>query len=115
MPFITQVSFRDMPPSEALEKLVHEEASKLERFFDGIVSCRVVIELVHHRAGTPFNTRIELSVPGEIISVNHTPDVRGSAMEDDPAPSIHEAFRKARRQLQDYVQRRFREPHKGHN
>ncbi|MGZ3499128.1 MAG: cold shock domain-containing protein [Vulcanimicrobiaceae bacterium] len=123
MPFPVQVSYRGIQPSDALEGLVRNEAAKLEQFFGGILACRVVIEHTYrrHREGAPFHARIELSVPGEDISVSQMADVRANILgsEDlhvrkraevdapykDPAFAIRSAFKKARRQLQDYVRR----------
>jgi hypothetical protein len=47
-----------------------------ERFFHGIVSCRVLVEHIRrrHEHGSPFNVRIELSVPGAELVVNYTDD-----------------------------------------
>ncbi len=123
MPFPVQISYRDVQPSDALDDLVRSEAARLERFFGGILSARVVIEHAHrrHREGDPFHVRIELSVPGEDIAVNRMADVRATIVgsEDprvhksaevdapykDPSLTIRDAFKKARRQLQDYVRR----------
>jgi ribosome-associated translation inhibitor RaiA len=106
-----QVAYRDLEPSDALNALVQSEASKLERYFDGIISCRVVIEQAHrrHHSVAPFYARIVLSVPGEEIYVNQSAE--SSAPNDesrDPASAVRSAFRKARRSMQDYVQRNFR-------
>ena len=73
-----QIAYRDVEPSPALERLVQAEAAKLERFFHGIVSCRVLIEHANrrHKHGSPFNVRIDLSLPGAELVVNHSDDVR---------------------------------------
>ena len=39
-----QITFRDVPQSDALETRIREKAEKLEAFYPGIVSCRVVVE-----------------------------------------------------------------------
>jgi|SRR5579872_4971578 len=123
MAFPVRVSYRDVEPSETLERLAQTEAAKLERFFDGIVSCRVLIEHAHrrHHEGSPFNVRIELNVPGKDLSVNHVPDVHAQlvgnetiqvhktadvdAANKDPTIAIRGAFKKMRRQLQNYARR----------
>jgi len=38
-----QISFRDIPPSAAVEAKIRERADKLERYYDRINGCRVVI------------------------------------------------------------------------
>lgn len=101
MPFPVQISYRDVPHSQQLEELIRAEAARLESIFKRIVNGRVLIERVHHRA--PFHARIELSVPGEELYVNgsETHDTWG-----DPQLAVREAFKKAKRQLLDYVGRR---------
>lgn len=118
---IVQTTFKDMQPSEAIEALVRKEAAKLERFFDGITSCRVVIEKPHrhHIKGAPYQVRIVLGVPGEEIVVKNAPSehatlaraeaqrVRKSdeldAAHKDPQIAVQDAFRRVARRLQDYV------------
>jgi ribosome-associated translation inhibitor RaiA len=39
-----QITFRNMPPSQAIEDNIREKASKLESFYDRIMSCRVIVE-----------------------------------------------------------------------
>ena len=73
-----QIAYRDVEPSPALERLIQAETAKLERFFHGIVTCRVLIEHSHrrHKHGSPYNVRIDLSLPGAELVVNHVDDVR---------------------------------------
>ena len=40
----SQITFRDMDPSPAVETAVREKISELERFHERITSCRVMIE-----------------------------------------------------------------------
>jgi ribosome-associated translation inhibitor RaiA len=120
-----QISYRDVPPSPALDGLIRAEAAKLEHFFGRILNCRVHIEHIHRRhfRGSAFHVRIELSVPGEHLVVNHTDDMRPSSSGDDgferiaspadrqaghkdPQPAVRDAFRTATSRLQDYVRQR---------
>jgi hypothetical protein len=121
-----QITYGAINQSDALDALVQKEAAKLHRFFDRIVSCRVLIDKPHrhHLRGAPLHVRIEIGVPGEELVVSHTPEIRrtlsedGSAevekgAEEDPvyrdAPlAIRDAFRKARRLLHDYAERKTR-------
>jgi len=123
MPFPLKITYREVHESTELERLVQQEASKLDRFFDRIVSCRVTIERAYakHRDGDPFRVRIVLSVPGDELCITQLPDMRGtligseeqrvrkSAEIDAPYKSaeyaVREAFKKARRQLQDHVRK----------
>jgi hypothetical protein len=122
-----QIFYRDVPASSVLDDLIRAETAKLEHFFTHIVNCRVHIERTHqgrnpHAAA--LHVRIELSVPGEHLVVNHADDVRplSSSEEDDsekigkaserqgehrdPQVAVRDAFRAATRRLQDYVERR---------
>jgi cold shock CspA family protein len=112
-----------MEPSPAVEARIREEVAKLDEFYDQIMGCRVMIEIPHqHRhRGYRFHIRIDLTVPGGEIVVNHEPTLHGSLqrLEDEErtkgqeasAPhkdifvAIRDAFKAARRQLQDFARR----------
>lgn len=101
MSFPIQISYRDVEHSAPLEALVRGEAQALEHLFARVISSRVMIEHVHHTA--PFHARVELSVPGEVLFVN------GSESHETyktPELAVRNAFKKAKRQLLDYVNRR---------
>lgn len=104
-----QVSFRHMEHSPEMEKLVRDKAGKLDEFSDHIMSCRVVVEPKgkHHQCGNLYDVRIDISVPGEEIAVTREPDQHGEYR--DIHTALRDAFDRAGRRLQDYVQRRRRE------
>lgn len=99
------ISFRNMEPSEAVETRIREKAEKLERLFDRIVSCEVVVEAPHrnHHKGKLYEVRINLSVPGEDIIVGRT-GPKDHAHEDVYV-ALRDAFAAATRQLEDHVHR----------
>jgi ribosome-associated translation inhibitor RaiA len=123
------ISFRNMTPSASVENQVREKAEKLGSFCDRITSCRVIVEAPHrhHHKGKAFQVRIDLSVPGKEIVINHAPKQLAavkltavSASENDLVESheaskqgahadvyvaIRDAFNAAGRKLQDYVRR----------
>ena len=70
-----QITFRNMPPSDAVAARVQEEAEKLDEFYKRITSCRVIVEIPHrhHTLGEQFHVRIELGVPRGEIVVRHEP------------------------------------------
>lgn len=125
-----QITFRNMDPSPAVEQRVHEEAEALNRYFDRITSCRVVVEAPHrhHQHGQTFHVAVELGVPGSKIVVNHEPSLHSSLMASgtdemekrleaqpdhkDVFVAIRDAFETVRRRLEDYVDvlRRGKEP-----
>lgn len=102
MPSSLQISYRDVQHSEALDQLIAREAARLDKYYHRIVTCRVVLEHAHKRAGAPFHARIVLSVPGEDILINRE-EAELEAAFKDPALAVRSAFKKAKRQLQDYV------------
>jgi len=98
-----QVSFRNMPPSPAVEADIREKATKLEEFYDRITSVRVVVETPHrqHRQGKLFHVRIDVRVPGRELVVRREP-AEHRAHEDVHA-AVRDAFDAAKRRLEDYV------------
>jgi ribosomal subunit interface protein len=107
--FPLQITHRQMETSSALDEHIEAEAEKLEKFFDKIISCRVVVELPHkhHNKGQHFHVVVDLTVPGREIVVGRDPD--GRVTHEDPYVAVSEAFKSARRQLKDTAQRRRRE------
>jgi cold shock CspA family protein len=101
-----QVTFRDMEPSTAIADQVRARASKLDTFFDRIMSCRVVVEAPHrhHQHGKRFHVRIDLTVPGDELVVGRDPAEK--LAHEDPYACIDDAFDDAQRVLQDYVRRK---------
>ena len=81
------------------------EAEIIQRFFDGIVSCRVSIEAPHrhqHQGGL-YRVTVDIGAPGAHIVVGRSPDAH--AAHADPYVALRDAFRAARRRLQGYARR----------
>jgi len=95
-----QITTRGMEHSEALETHIRDRVNRLDKFFDRIMSCRVVAEMPHkhHHQGKQFNVRIDIGVPGSEIVVT-----RDHA--DDVYVALRDAFDAAQRQLEDYARR----------
>lgn len=119
-----EINFRGISHSRNLEEAVLERVSWLEQFYQGIVSCRVLIDAAdrHRRDGRHFRVTIELTVPhGGPIVINHAPSLHGwlkdggaqahlKQSETDAVhryrhAAIHDAFDVARRRLQDFARR----------
>ena len=101
-----EIVFEDIDPSDAIEARLRDEADKLEQFYERITSTRVVIAKPHkrHQKGNTYRVRIHMTVPGGgDIVVNRDPGDRGA--HEDVYVTIRDAFRAARRQLQDEVRR----------
>lgn len=87
----------ELAPEE--ESLVRAEVEKLERFFDRLVACRVVVSAPHRYAGgqpVAWTIRLALTVPGGELAVNRQakPSFRHA---------LQDTFDAARRQLQDHA------------
>lgn len=96
-----QITFRDFPPSEAIETTIRKRVDKLHRFHDRIMSCRVVLEFSqkHKRQGKLYNVRIDLAVPGKELVVTHKRD-------QDVYIAIRDAFDALERQLEEHSRKR---------
>jgi len=94
----TEIVFRGMERSPALEATARSWIARLDRAYDRIVRCSVVIELPHRhqRSGHLFQARIELVIPERVIVVSHA--------SEDAHLAVADAFHAARRQLQDHAQ-----------
>lgn len=100
-----EITFHNMDRSDAVEANIREKADKLERYFDRIVACRVVVEAPHkhRRKGKLYNVRIDISVPGKEILVNRN-GPKNQAHEDVYV-AIRDAFAAAGRQVEDHARK----------
>ena len=100
-----QINFRDIPQSDAIEATVREKADKLDKFYDQIMTCRVMIEAPHghHHKGKLYHIRIDLTVPNGEIVINRDPGDHHA--HEDVYVAIRDAFDAARRKLQDYARK----------
>jgi ribosomal subunit interface protein len=101
-----QVTFQDIPVSDAVEAACWKEAGKLDRYFERIMGCRVVISSPHrrHARGRLYSVRVDLTVPGSerVVSRNH----HDRHAHEDVYVAIRDAFQAARRQLEDHARQR---------
>ncbi len=101
-----QITFRAMPHSDSLETHVRRRAAKLDRLYERLVSCRVVLEAAHrrHRHGKRYRVSIDLGLPRGEIAVSHAPGDDRNV--EDAHAMVDEAFDEAARRLEDWVRRR---------
>ena len=118
-----QITYRNMEDSTEAEQWVQGETAKLDKYYRRITSCRVLIEVPHARRewGRVYHVRIDLVVPGEELVVKHKPTLGTTARQvgrkrvskrleiENPHKDLHlairDAFKTARRRLQDYARR----------
>ena len=100
------IRFEGLDPSDFVTKRIQEEVAKLEQFFDKIISCHVVVQLPHkhHQHGNLYGVKIYLALPGgKTITVDRLHS--DNQAHEDVYVAIRDAFRAARRQLQDVVRK----------
>ncbi len=109
-----EIVFRDIPRSEALEKNINDRVKKLEKVFDHITSCKVVVEETHHHKhqGKLFHVRVNLHVPEKELVVSH--EKHDKQAHEDPYVAVRDAFNAMDRQLKDYS-RKLRNDVKAHS
>ena len=105
MPATLQISYRNMDSSPSIEQQVRERFAQLEKFFDRLIACHVVVEEGHrrHQQGNVFHVRVDMVAPGRELVVRRDPPEHQA--HEDAHVAIRDAFDAARRQLEDYVRR----------
>ena len=101
-----QVVFRNMEAAAAVEAKIRERAEQLERLYDQIMRCRVLVEAhhKHHHQGNLYHVRIDLKVPeAEIVAAR---DPGEHHAHEDVFVAVRDAFDAVRRRLEDYARRR---------
>ncbi len=109
-----QVTFRNIPPSEAIEAHINEKAAKLDRFYDRIMSCRVVVDSTQRRQhrGKLYGVRIDITVPRKELAVTREEN-------EDVYVAVRDAFDAVSRRLEEHARRErgdvkiHHEPHGG--
>jgi cold shock CspA family protein len=104
-----QITFRDIPRSDAIEAAIRDKVAKLEQVYDRIMGCRVVVEAPHrHRhKGKLYHVRVDLTVPGGELVASRGPNAHHSHV--DAYVAVRDAFEAARRQLEGFVRRQRRD------
>lgn len=96
-----QISGRNLRLTPRDREDIAREAARLSRFYDRIIGCRVLVEASHrYPTGTAveYAVRIQLEVPDDDIAVTRR-------SHRDQRTAVQQAFRAARRQLEDRSRR----------
>lgn len=105
-----QITFRDVPHSDAVEKAIRERAAKLERFSDCIISCRVIVHEPHRRRqqGDHFGLTIDVTIPGAELAVGYGGNDQRQEHENFYV-AMRDSFKAIERQLKDAMALKRRE------
>lgn len=101
-----QIDFRGGKPVPTMREQIIKGLEDLEDAFGRIVAARVAIRAPsrRHKSGGLYGIGIHLTLPGgRLVDVERTPDQDERFA--NPAFAIGDAFRRARRQLQDEARR----------
>ncbi len=104
----TQVVFRGIDHSDAVEEAVHKRVEKLERFSDQIQSLRVTLESPHNHQhkGKVYHVGVEAFIPNHDIVVNHEQHDKHS--HEDIYVAIRDTFDAAERQIKEFYDKQRR-------
>lgn len=97
-----RITFQNTPSSDAIRHLIEQQADHLEQFFGRMTACHVAFKVPdgNHRSSGLYEVTIHIAMPGgTTVDIDRTPglDDRFS----DPQFAVTDAFRRARRRLQD--------------
>jgi ribosome-associated translation inhibitor RaiA len=97
------ITFRGMTTSPSVEAAIERWVARLELVSDQIAYCTVVVDAPsrRHRHGAHFHVGITLAIPDHVIAVSHDPG--RDEGHTDVYVAIADAFRAARRQLEEAV------------
>ncbi len=100
-----KITFRDIDRSDAVEAAVRQEAENLDKLYDRIMNCHVVVEAPHkhQHKGNIYHVRIDVTVPGKELVVDRDP--KKHQAHEDVYLAISDAFDAMSRQLKEYASR----------
>jgi cold shock CspA family protein len=101
-----QIDFQGVAKTATLEASIAEHVARLEQRWGRITACRVIVKGPggHHRSSGLYDVRIQLALPdGREVNVARTPPA--DERHADLTFALNDAFKHARRQLQDRVRR----------
>jgi cold shock CspA family protein len=99
-----KIEFQGMEPIESVRSRILSWVRRLEDRCGRITACRIVVKgsSERHQTGSLYEVNMWLSLPeGRQVAVEHTP--QNDERYADLAFAINDAFKRARRQLQDQV------------
>jgi len=101
-----QIDFQGMDANPDCRASIARHVDELEQRFGRLTACRVVLKAPggHHRTGGLYEVNIRLALPeGREVNVDRT--AQNDERQADLTFAINDAFKRARRQLQDQVRK----------
>ena len=101
-----EIVFEGLPATPQLRDAIDVHLAELEERWGRITACRVVVKgpSQRHRTGGLYDVHIRLALPnGREVNVTRTPPA--DERQSDLTFAVDDAFKHARRQLQDQVRR----------
>jgi len=100
------IEFQGMEPVEHVRSAIAKHVADLERRYGRVTDCRVVLKSPggHHRTGGLYEVNIHLALSnGRDVDIDRT--ATADERHADVAFAVNDAFKRARRRLQDHVRR----------
>lgn len=101
-----EIDYQGMRARSELQASIEQHVAELEQRFGRVTACRVVVKAPggHHLTGGLFEVNIRLALPnGREVNVDRT--AQADERHADLTFAIADAFKRARRQLQDQARR----------
>jgi cold shock CspA family protein len=101
-----EIDFQGMPGQPDIRTAIARHVDQLEQRFGRVTACRVVLKGPggHHQTGGLYEVNIRLALPdGREVNVDRT--AQADERHSDLTFAINDAFKRARRRLQDKVRR----------
>jgi len=101
-----EIDIQGMEARPEIRGMIERQVAALEERFGRITAARVVLRAPggHHRTGGLYEINIHLSLPdGRAVNIDHTP--QNDERHADLNYALNDAFKRARRQLQDQVRK----------
>lgn len=101
-----QIDFQGIDASSMARESIENHIAELEQRFGRVTACRVVLKGPggHHQTGGLYEVNIRVVLPdGREVDISRTP--KADERHSDLAFAINDAFKRARRRLQDQVRR----------
>jgi ribosomal subunit interface protein len=101
-----RITYRNVDQSDAIDSRIRQRVDRLERLYDRITSCHVVVDKPHRHGnkGKIYEVRVLLDVPGKEIAVYR--EGRNDHAHEDVYVALRDAFDATERRLEDFDRKR---------